>query len=161
VKGAFLHVLGDTISSVGVIIGGVFVYLKGLYIVDPIIGMLIGAVILKGAIGLIWESAGILLESVPRHIKIKEVVEKIRSIKGVSGVHDIHVWTIGTGHHALSAHVVVEDQMVSKCSEILEEVRAMLEHDFGITHSTIQLECKTCEGNVCGAVAHTEHKRGK
>ena len=105
VRAAFWHVIGDTISSVGVIIAAIIISVTGWYVADPIIAVFIGCIILWGAVRLVRESLDILMEAVPRHIKVEEVIEGIKSVPGVEDVHDIHIWTITSEIHALSAHL--------------------------------------------------------
>jgi cobalt-zinc-cadmium efflux system protein len=150
IKAAFWHIAGDTISSAGVIIGGVIIAITDWYIVDSIIAVFVGAIILWGAVRIVRESADILLESVPRHIEVNKVIEMIKSIAGVEDVHDIHIWTITSGMHALSAHLRIEDQIVSRSTEIVTRVNQELAQHFNITHTTLQLECESCPtGLVC------------
>ncbi|MBM4432428.1 MAG: cation transporter [Chloroflexi bacterium] len=144
VKAAFLHVLGDTISSVGVIVAGVIIAVTGLKIVDPIIAIVIGCIILWGAVRLVRESSDILLEAVPKHIQMDKVIETLKSAPGVDDVHDIHIWTITSGIYALSAHLLIQDQMVSRSAEIVRTVTQNLTKNFGITHTTLQIECESC-----------------
>ena len=153
VRGAFLHVLGDTISSVGVIAGGIIIAVTGWKIVDPIIALLIGIIILWGAVNLIRESVDILLETVPKHIPLDKVAEAITGVPGVVELHDMHVWTITSGIYALSTHILIQDQMLSRTHEITAAINRGLEKKFNITHTTFQLEnekCEDCaEGLVC------------
>jgi len=150
IKAAFWHIIGDTISSVGVIVGAVIISVTGWYITDPIIAVFIGVIILWGAVRIVRESTDILLEAVPRHIQVGKVIEIIKNASGVEDVHDIHIWTITSGMHALSAHLRIEDQMVSRSAEIVAAVNQNLAKDFNITHTTLQLECETCPtGFVC------------
>jgi len=150
VRAAFWHVVGDTFSSVGVIIAGIIIAVTGWVYVDPIIAIFIGGVILWGAVRLVKESVDILLEAVPKHIQVDRVIETIKNISGVEDVHDIHIWTITSGMHALSAHLVIEDQTVSRSTEIVETVNHDLARYFNITHTTLQLECESCPtGLVC------------
>ena len=158
-KAAFWHVIGDTISSAGVIIGGLIIMMTDWYIVDSIIAILIGGIILWGAIRLVRESADILLEAVPRHIEIAEVVEDIKNIPGVEDIHDVHIWTITSGIHALSAHLLIEDQTVSRTREIMETVNHDLSRHFNITHSTLQLECEKCESCPTGVLCDIHELR--
>ncbi len=151
-KAAFWHVFGDTISSVGVIVGGVIIAVTGWGIVDPIIAVGIGVIILWGAMRLVRESTDILLEAVPKHIEADRVIEAIKSVPGVEDVHDIHIWTITSGIHALSTHLIIEDQMVSKTGEIVEAINENLDRDFNITHTTLQLECEKCESCPSGFI---------
>lgn len=147
VRGAFLHMAGDTLSSVGVIIGGIVILVTGWYLVDPIISVLIGLIILGGAVRLVRESSDILLESVPKHIDMGSVVAEVTQIPGVQDFHDVHIWTITSGVYALSAHLLIEDQRVSECSQIIAEVNQLLGQRFGLGHTTLQLECESCESS--------------
>jgi cobalt-zinc-cadmium efflux system protein len=150
VKGAFLHMWSDTVSSVGVIAAGIIILLTGRTIADPIISIIIGLLILRGAGGLVWESVNILLEAVPKHLDVGRINTEIRKIKGVNDVHDVHLWAITSGMYAISCHLLIEDQMVSNCTQIVEEVNQTLSQKFGISHSTVQLECEECENSpVC------------
>jgi len=154
IKAAFWHIVGDTISSVGVITGGVIIAFTGWYIVDPIIAVIIGGIILWGAARLVIESVDILLEAVPRHIEVEKVIETIKNTTGVDEVHDIHIWTITSGIHALSAHLLIADQMVSQSAEIVEKVTHDLSENFSITHTTLQLECEKCESCPSGIICN-------
>jgi len=150
VKAAFWHIMGDTISSVGVIIAGIIILLTGWYLADTIVATLIGGIILWGAGRIVSESADILLEAVPKHIDTTEVIDSIKKIPGVNEVHDIHIWTITSNIYALSAHLVIDDQMVSKSVDILRTARHELAQRFNINHTTLQPECETCPtGCVC------------
>jgi cobalt-zinc-cadmium efflux system protein len=141
VKGAFLHMSGDLLSSVGVIVGAVAIMLWDLTIVDPLLSIAIGVVILVGAWKLVTQSASILLESVPPHVRLDDLRARLMAIDGVSGVRDLHVWTLSSGLHAMSAHISVRDMMLSDCSGTMSQVEDVLRKEFGITHTTLQLEC--------------------
>ena len=154
IKAAFWHIVGDTISSVGVIVGGIIILFTGWYIVDPIIAVFIGCIILWGAVRLVTESVDILLEAAPKHIQVDKVVEMLGNVPGVEDIHDVHIWTITSGIHALSAHLLIEDQMVSRSAEILEKVNHDLAHNFNITHTTLQLECEKCESCPDGIICN-------
>ena len=150
IKAAFWHVIGDTMSSVGVIIAGVIIYFTGWYIADPILAVVIGFVILGGAVRIVKESVDILLESVPQHVEIEKVTAAVKSIPGVEDLHDIHIWTITSGIYALSAHVSITDQTVSQSCDIVTKVNEILAENFNITHTTLQLECESCPtGIIC------------
>lgn len=148
VRAAFWHVATDTLSSVGVIIAGLIIQFTGFGIADPIIAALISAIILGGAVRLVGESVEILLEAVPRQININDVIKDIKSIPGVEDVHDIHVWTITSGVYALSTHLGIKDQAVSESARLMTEVNEKLARDFGIRHTTLQLECEKCVSGV-------------
>lgn len=150
VKSALWHVIGDTVSSVGVIAAAVIIAVTGWQLADPIIAVAIGAIILIGAVRLIRESVHILAEAVPKHIDVDKVVHAIKETAGVDDVHDIHVWTITSGIHALSAHLVITDQKVSQCSDIIDNINHRLSDEFHISHTALQLECESCPtGFVC------------
>jgi len=150
VRSAFWHVAGDTLSSVGVIIGGVIIYFTGWYIVDPILAIIIGVVILWGAVRIVRESSDILLESVPPHLKTEDVVAAVKKVEGVTDMHDVHIWTITSGIYALSAHLSIADQTVSQSCDVVTKVNEVLAESFDITHTTLQLECESCPtGIVC------------
>jgi cobalt-zinc-cadmium efflux system protein len=135
IKAAFWHIMGDTLSSVGVIIAAIIIMVTGWYIADPIIAIVFGLVILWGAAQLVRESTDILLETVPKDVDIAEVIKLMMST-GLE-VHDVHVWTITSGIRAMSAHLVINDQMVSKSTDVVAEVnREMAEH-FNINHTTL------------------------
>lgn len=150
VKAAFWHILGDTFSSVGVIIAGIIIAFAGWGIADPIIAILISGIILWGAVRLVKEAVDILLEAVPSHVQVNDVIGIIKSVSGVEDVHDIHIWTITSGIHALSAHLRIEDQIISSSTDIVEMVNHDLRQRFNITHTTLQLECENCPtGLIC------------
>lgn len=150
VRASFLHIMGDLISSVGLIAGGIVMYLTGWSIVDPILSVMIGLIILKGAYGVVMEAANVLLEAVPKHINLDALVREIEAMDGVDSFHDVHLWTITSGIYALSGHVLIRDQMVSEGARILEAIREQLKRKYGINHTTLQVECESCEaGFVC------------
>jgi cobalt-zinc-cadmium efflux system protein len=150
VKGAFLHMLSDTLSSIGVIAAGAIILLTGRTIADPIISIVIGILILRGAGGLVSESVNILLEAVPKNLDVSQISDAIRGVKGVKDVHDMHLWAITSDIYAISCHLLIEDQMVSNCTQIVDDVNQMLGQKFGISHSTVQLECEECSSSpVC------------
>ncbi len=154
VKAAFWHILGDTISSVGVIIGGLIIMFTNQAIVDPIIAAVIGVIILWGAIRLVRDSVEVLMESVPKNIPIASVVEALKNVPGVEDVHDLHVWTITSGIVALSAHLMIHDQMISRSTEVVDAVNRDLAERFDIRHTTLQLECNKCERCPTGVVCN-------
>lgn len=150
VRGAFLHMWSDTISSIGVLAAGVIILVTGWTTADPIISILIGLLILRGAVALVLESSDILLEAVPKHLDVARIGSAVGKIKGVKDIHDVHLWTITSGMYALSCHVLIEDQMISNSTQIVEEINETLSREFGIGHSTLQLECEVCKDSpVC------------
>jgi len=156
-RGAFLHVISDAISSVGVIAGGLLIHFYGWYIADPIISFLIALLILRGAFSLVMESANVLLEAPPKGIKVDDVIDAICSVKGVRDIHDLHVWSISSGINTISAHVLIEDAERARTTEILQEIRDLLKTKFDITHSTFQTECQACSDDLfCHFERHHE-----
>ncbi len=147
IRGAYLHIIGDALSSVGVVIGGVIIIYTGWYLIDPILSIMISLVIIYGAWSLVKESVNILLESAPAHINIDTIAAEIKRIEGVREAYHIHLWSITSGVYALSAHVLIDDQMVSDSRELNDRIRKLLSEKFKILHSTIQLECEKCDSN--------------
>jgi cobalt-zinc-cadmium efflux system protein len=143
VRAAFLHVLGDTLSSVGVLVGAGVMALTGWYIVDPIISIVITAIIVLGAYRLVRDAVDVLLEAVPAHVDLESVKSLMGKVPGVTSVHDLHVWTITSGIYALSAHLVVVNAMSCNNDEILSAVKHDLLEKFGIDHTTIQIESES------------------
>ena len=137
VKGAYLHMAADTLVSVGVLIAGVVIQLTGWYIVDPLIGILVGVVILFSSWGLLRDSMTLTLDGVPRGIDPKKVKQTMLDQKGVIGVHHLHIWALSTTENALTAHVVVDDLAEEK--EIKHAVKDALT-GVGIQHATLELE---------------------
>ena len=144
VKSAFLHVLGDMLASVGVIIGGVIMLFTRFYIVDPIVSILVGLIILRSAFSVIRESTDILLEGVPRNVQLNDVDSALREVEGVEDLHELHVWSVSSKDVALSCHVLIKEQSIHSAQNILDQIRLQLKKRFNIEHTTIQFECGCC-----------------
>jgi len=152
VRGAYLHVLSDTVSSVAVLIGGAVMYfMKGAYWIDPILSMLIGAFVLWGAVRLVRDAVDILLDTVPRELDRDRVCKAMGSIDGVVAIHDVHIWSITSGLHSLSAHVVIQIADGAPQDELLRRLHEVLKREFRIEHTTLQLEPVGFDhvGHVC------------
>ncbi len=145
VQAAFLHVLGDTLSSLGVIIAGIIITVSSFTIIDPLIAILIGVLILRNAFSLVRESTDILMEATPRHLELEAVAKAIQKVDGVIGVHDLHIWTITSGLYALSGHISVRSETIDEGSRTIAEVSRRLRDAFGIEHVTLQLEREALE----------------
>lgn len=158
VRSAFVHMLGDAVSSVGIIAGGFLIVWTGYYWIDPLLSALIGVLILWTAWDIIKESLNILLEGLPRDMRLESVIGALRKIPGVIDVHDMHIWSLASHSHALSCHVMIEDLPPSASDSILQSVKGLLAEQFHITHTTIQFEHALCEisGTGCVVVQH-EH----
>jgi cobalt-zinc-cadmium efflux system protein len=141
VKGAYLHILGDTLSSLAVLAGGAIMFAAhGLYWLDPALSIAIGVFILYSSYALIRDAVDVLLEAVPRDIDLAGVTHAIDGLEHVVAVHDLHVWTITSGLHALSAHIVVRGLDASERDRFITAVQQRLADGFKITHTTLQLE---------------------
>jgi cobalt-zinc-cadmium efflux system protein len=140
VRGAYLHVIGDLLGSVGAILAGVIVLTTGWSPIDPIISAVIGLLILYSAWNLVREAAEVLLEAAPAHVDLDAILADLEGIEGLSDVHDVHVWTLTSGFVALSAHGVIDDP--AHHTRILDEVREHMGRH-GIKHVTFQIELRT------------------
>ena len=147
VRSAYLHMLGDAVSAAGVVAAGVIVAFTGASIADPLVSILIGLMILWSSWSILKESVNVLLEGIPKGLNMDAVEQAIGGVSGVEAVHDLHVWTVGSGIIACSCHITVEEQSVRSGQNVLRAVAEELEHDFGITHTTIQVEAEGCEEN--------------
>lgn len=141
VRGAFLHVLGDLLGSVAAIGAGLLILLRGWTWADPAFSVIISLLIIVNAWRLVADSVNILLEGAPSHINAAAVQQAMRTVAGVREVHDLHIWTITSGRHAVTAHVIVND--IRESYRVLRELRALLAEQFGLSHSTIQIEAPT------------------
>jgi cobalt-zinc-cadmium efflux system protein len=140
-RSAFLHVLGDAISSVAVLGAALAIWLNpSLQWLDPALSLLIALLILWGALRLVLEITDILMEAVPRHLEAAAVCRLMEEATGVLAVHDLHIWTISSGSYALSAHLVVEAGAMGENDRILDEVKSRLRRTCGIDHTTLQIE---------------------
>lgn len=145
IKSAWLHVIGDTISSLAVIISGLVIYFTGWRTIDLITGFMIGIIIILGGIRVIKEALHIFLELTPPGFDINRLVDEISSLKGVLGIHDVHLWAITKGQIAFSCHVYVNDQRLSELQCLRKEIEDRLKNK-GIHHIIVQFECIECEG---------------
>ncbi len=141
VKSAFLHLVGDTASSVAVVLGGLIIYYTGNFLIDPIVSILICTLILIWAGKLLAESSNILLEATPKHVDIDEMVSSIkRRVPAVKAIHHVHVWVITSHMYAMTAHVIIEDIKLSQSHKILEKINQLVANEFNISHTNIQFE---------------------
>jgi len=145
IRSVYLHMLGDTLSTAAVIVGGAAILLTGIHWIDPVLSILIAGMILWSSIGIIRETLNILLEGAPRNMQLSAVREAMQSIDGVLDVHDLHIWSLGSHSHALASHVTIAEMPMSECSSILDGINCALRDRFHITHTTIQFETTGCE----------------
>ncbi len=144
VRAVFVHMLGDALGSVGIIAGAAAIRYTGWQRIDPILSILIGLMIIWTAWGVVRDSLNILLEGLPRGMKLQAVCDAIRGSEGVLDVHDLHVWSLGSAVHALSCHVRIQDLPPSESEAILKRINRRLAAEFNIHHTTIQFEHNSC-----------------
>lgn len=151
IRGAFIHMLGDTLSTAGVILGGLAISYTGRNWIDPALSFGIGALVLWSSWGIVRETINILLEGTPRGLSLQKIIGEIEAVSGVNDVHDLHVWNIGSHQRALSCHISIADIPPSESELILRQVKQRLRDGFHIEHTTIQFEhviCETAHGCV-------------
>jgi cobalt-zinc-cadmium efflux system protein len=150
-RSAFLHMAGDTLSTAAVIAGGAGILLTGRNWIDPVLSLLIAALILWSSLGIVRESFNILLEGAPRGLSLPEIRSAMGAVEGVVNVHDLHVWSLGSNSAALACHVTIADIPPSESACILARLNHLLHERFRISHTTIQFEnmgCRELEGCV-------------
>lgn len=144
VRSAFLHVLGDTLSSVAVIGAAIWIAFTGQTLADPLLSIGISLLILFSSFALLRESFAILLQFAPRGLNTEEVIREIESVPGVDGVHNVHLWSLCSNISVLDAHVYSCEKDVHRLEEIKEEIKHRLEK-YRIKHSTLEFECSQCD----------------
>lgn len=137
-RGAILHVLGDLLGSVAALTSGAVVYFTGWAIIDPLLSLVIGVLILGSTGKLLLEVLHVFLEGVPLHVDLAKVGRTLAELEGVEEVHDLHIWTLASGSHALSAHIYIRD--MGRWPQLLATIRELLRREYAITHTTIQPE---------------------
>lgn len=144
-RSAFFHVVGDALSSVGVIIAGVVMLLTGWNRIDALISALIGVVLLFGAWNVLKEAVHILNEGTPDSVDALKLSGELANIEGVRSVHDLHVWSVSPGFEVLTAHAVLDDRLISETQSVMDKMKTVLAHEYDIRHTTIQIECESCK----------------
>src|SRR3984893_13830522 len=139
-RSILVHNFGDALSNIAIIGGAVLIRVTGAHWIDPLLGLAIGLLVLWSSIGILRESAHLLLEGRPREMRVEEVARAILTIQGVQEVHDVHIWSLGGGHNALSLHARIPDMHLDECERILGSIQEKAAKDFGIDHSTVQFE---------------------
>jgi cobalt-zinc-cadmium efflux system protein len=150
-RSAFVHLMGDVLSTVGAVLAGIIILFTGWNWLDPLVSVFIGILILWNAWGILREAVDILLESTPHDIDLERLVADMTAVEGVLGIHDLHVWSINRGMRTLSAHVVTADIPISSGTGIQSQLSELLAQRYGISHATLQLECADCmpDGLYC------------
>jgi len=170
-RSAYLHMVGDALSGVGVAVAGLIVWLTGKSIADPLVSLLIGGLILYSSRSIWAEALGTLMEAVPAGVEVSALEQTLCTITGIRGIHCLHTWTVGSGVKACSCHVTIDPAHEAVSQDILRTVIATLEGKYDFAHTTVQLEVDgaapsdACEHGVCrecaragtsdGATSHT------
>ncbi len=161
INAAVVHMAGDAIGAITIVLGALVIRFTGLTYVDPILSIALAIFIVYTAWDIIRESLNILLEGLPRGLKLEQVTKAMAEVDGVLDVHHVHIWSLGSSTHALSSHVLIEDMPPSASECILKQINEVL-NGLGIHHATIQFEHVPClvSDNECGMAAGHSHRRG-
>jgi cobalt-zinc-cadmium efflux system protein len=157
VEGVFLHVLGDLLGSIGVVVGGLLIITVGWHIVDPVFGVIIGLLLLFSSGRLLWKVLHVLMEGTPASLDLKRLCQRLEQVEGVTGVHDIHAWSITSGYDVLSAHVTADLAGLDSPDHMIQHLREIADKEFDISHVTIQLENSE---DGCEEAHHVAHGWG-
>jgi cobalt-zinc-cadmium efflux system protein len=139
-RSIFIHNFGDALSNIAIIVGAVIIRATGAHWIDPLLGLAIGLLVLWSSIGILRASSHILLEGRPHELRVEDVARAILTVPGVQEVHDVHLWSLGGGHHALSLHARIPDMHLDECERVLASIQQLAAEKFGIDHTTVQLE---------------------
>lgn len=140
IKGSFVHLLTDTLSSVAIVAGGAVIIWTGWDIIDPILGLVISVVVAVWGVRLMKEATHVLMESAPKSVDVEELTGRLRNVEGVRAIHDVHVWEVSSGMYAMTCHVLVDDMMLSSAEPIQDEINRLLSDEYGIGHTNLQFE---------------------
>lgn len=139
-RSILIHNFGDALSNIAIIAGAVVIHMTGAHWIDPLLGLAIGLLVLWSSYGILRESSHILLEGRPPELRVEEVARAILTVAGVQEVHDVHLWSLGGGHHALSLHARIPDMHLDECERVLDCIKRVAAQQFRIEHTTVQLE---------------------
>ena len=139
-RSILVHNFGDALSNIAIIVGAVLIRFTGAHWIDPLLGLAIGLLVLWSSFGILRESSHILLEGRPPELRVEEVARAILTVEGVQEVHDVHLWSLGGGHHALSLHARIPDMHLDECERLLTSIKQLASTQFHIEHTTVQLE---------------------
>ncbi len=145
IRAAYLHLLSDAVSSVAVIIGGLFIYFYSIYWIDPLLTVLISLYIIKASYSIVKEATMVLMMAAPENISIENIEKEILDIEEISNIHHVHLWRVNDKDVHFEAHINVEDMMVSNTDIVLVKVEKLLNDKFDIEHVTLQFECNKCD----------------
>jgi cobalt-zinc-cadmium efflux system protein len=147
-RSAFVHLMGDVLSTIGAVIAGAVIWFTGWNVLDPLVSVLIGVLILWNAWTILRETLDILLENAPRDVDMSNLTRDLLAVDGVRGVHHVHVWSINRSLRALSAHILTDDISVSDGASVQQAINNLLFNRYNIGHATLQLECAECDPDV-------------
>src|SRR5438445_2625897 len=139
-RSILIHNFGDALSNIAIIAGGLIIHATGAHWIDPLLGLDIGLLVLWSSIGILRESSHIHLEGPPLDLRVEDVARAILKIEGVQEVHDVHLWSLGGGHNALSLHARIPDMHLDECERLLSSIKQVAAKEFHIEHTTVQLE---------------------
>jgi cobalt-zinc-cadmium efflux system protein len=139
-RSIFIHNFGDALSNIAIIVGAVIIHYTNANWIDPLLGLAIGLLVLWSSIGILRESSHLLLEGRPHELLVEDVARAILTVEGVEEVHDVHLWSLGGGHNALSLHARIPDMHLDECEHLLASIQQKASQEFGIKHTTVQLE---------------------
>jgi cobalt-zinc-cadmium efflux system protein len=139
-RSILIHNFGDALSNIAIIAGALIIRATGAHWIDPLLGLAIGLLVLWSSIGILRESSHILLEGRPLDLRVEDVARAILKVEGVQEVHDVHLWSLGGGHNALSLHARIPDMHLDECERLLASIKQVAAKEFGVEHTTVQLE---------------------
>ena len=139
-RSILIHNFGDALSNIAIIAGAIVIRATNAHWIDPLLGLAIGVLVLWSSVGILRESSHILLEGRPLHLSVEEVARAILKVEGVQEVHDIHIWSLGGSHNALSLHARIPDMHLDECERLLASIKQVAAKEFGVDHTTVQLE---------------------
>lgn len=145
-KSAYLHLLSDALSSIGVVVGGIVIYYFNIYWIDPLLTVIIGLYVLKESFEILKKAVNILMQGTPENIDINEIAEELEEIEAINNIHHVHIWGLNENTIFFEAHVNLKDDiLVSDTPKVYEDIEHELKEHFGITHITIQFEFNGCK----------------
>jgi cobalt-zinc-cadmium efflux system protein len=139
-RSILVHNFGDALSNIAIIAGAIVIHSTGARWIDPLLGLAIGLLVLWSSIAILRESSHLLLEGRPLDLRVEDVARAILNIEGVQEVHDVHLWSLGGGHKALSLHARIPDMHLDECERLLSSIKQVVAKEFAIDHATVQLE---------------------
>ncbi|MFW6040473.1 MAG: cation diffusion facilitator family transporter [Thermoplasmatota archaeon] len=154
VRGAYLHLLADTLSSATVVVGAIVIIFTNNYLIDPILSVVIALFIISGSIKLLKESIGIIMQWTPEELNLSDVIDTIKNIEGVEDVHDVHLWSLCSSINTFTAHVLVRYMSLNQTEQIKRRIKETLKEEYHVYHSTLEFECEECGNDTVENVCH-------